>query len=352
MKIRETQSKLAFGKRDFPAGGLTINKEQCEKIAQIVKNLKFRPDFLKREILTFTDDKEMKARVYFYVTAICHQTRKLISKKRNLTGWDYLTEVFIELSQKEPAFFELRNLKLINIDKLATRLKILFSDYDDSEHTTLERAEERAEFLVDSGKILDEKYSGKVLNLLKESEGYLVKNNHGLYKLLEEFRAYSDPLKKKSSVLLNFISSSGIFEIKDPENFFPIVDYHMLRVFLRMGCLEINDKNLRRKLMNFEKIGSDEEFRIASQEILKIISKSSGKTVVELDPIFWSLGRSCCQIKTTLCHDKKCDKNPCTFYTYIDLNNHNKCAFQGVCRGSIDENYRKLNEPNVETHFY
>jgi hypothetical protein len=352
MKIRETQPKLSFGKCGFSGGGLAINKEQCEKIAQIVKKLKFRPDFLRREILTFTDDKEMKARVCFYATAICHQTRKLISEKRNLTGWDYLTKVFIELSQKEPAFFEAKNLKLMDRDKLAERLKILFSDYDDLEHTTLERAEERAEFLIEAGKILDEKYSGKVLNLLEESGGYLVKNNHGLYKLLEEFEAYSDPLKKKSGVLLNFISSSGIFEIKDPENFFPIVDYHMLRVFLRTGCLEINDKSLRRKLTNFEKIDSDEEFRSVSQKILKRISKLSGKTIIELDPIFWSLGRSCCQIKTTLCHDKVCDKNPCTFYTYINLNKHEKCAFENTCKGSLDENYRKLNEPNVETHFY
>ncbi len=85
---------------------ISVNINQCKKIAKIVKKLKFRPKFLKREILTFTDDKEMKARVYFYVTAICHQTRKLISKKRNLAGWDYLTKVFIELSEKEPTFFE------------------------------------------------------------------------------------------------------------------------------------------------------------------------------------------------------------------------------------------------------
>jgi hypothetical protein len=74
---------------------IEINIKQCEKIAQIVKKLKFRPSFFKREILTFAEDKETKARVYFYVSAICHQTRKLKSEKRNLVGWDYLTKVFI-----------------------------------------------------------------------------------------------------------------------------------------------------------------------------------------------------------------------------------------------------------------
>ncbi len=42
-------------------------------------------------------------------------------------------------------------------NKLAERLKILFSDYNDLEHSVLEKAEERAEFLIDCGKKLDEK---------------------------------------------------------------------------------------------------------------------------------------------------------------------------------------------------
>jgi len=330
---------------------IVVNIKQCEKISEIVKRLKFRSNFFDKEIYTFTDDKEMKARVYFYATAICHQTKKLISEKRNLAGWDYLTKVFIELFKNEPAFLEPKNLKLMDKNKLTTRLKILFSDYNDLEHTTLERAEERAEFLIGCAKILDEKYSGKVLNLLEKSNGYLI-NNHGLYKLLEEFKAYSDPLKKKSGVLLDFLTTSGILKIKDPENFAPIVDYHMQRIFLRIGCIEVNDEILRRKLMNFEKIDSDEEFRTIAQEVLTKISKLSRKTLIELDPIFWSLGRSCCHIKTTLCYDKVCDKNPCTFYTFMDLNNHDKCVFENTCKGSTDENYRSILEPNVETHFY
>ena len=330
---------------------IVVNINQCEKIAEIVKRLKFRPDFLDKEIYTFTSDKEVKARVYFYATAICHQTKKLISKKRRLAGWDYLTKVFIELSNSEPAFLEPKNLKGMDKNKLATRLKTLFSDYNGLEHTTLEKAEERAEFLIDCAKVLDKEYSGKVLNLLEKSNGYLV-DDHGLYNLLDEFKAYSDPLKKKSGVFLDFLTTSGIFKIKDPENFVPIVDYHIQRILLRMGCIEVNDESLRRKLMNFERIESDEEFRTAAQEVLWKISKLSGKTLIELDPIFWSLGRSCCHIKTTLCYDKVCDKNPCTFYTYMDLNNHNKCVFENVCKGSTDENYRKLLEPNVETYFY
>jgi hypothetical protein len=190
------------------------------------------------------------------------------------------------------------------------------------------------------------------LNLLEKSKGYLVKSNHGLYKLLEEFKAYNDPLKKKSGVLLKFLIQSEILKINDSENFIPIVDYHMLRVLLRMGCIEVKDDNLRKKLYCFDKIKSDKEFRKAAQKTFRKITKLSEKEIFELDPIFWSLGRSCCQLKTTLCFDRKCDKNPCTFYTYMDLNNHDRCFFENVCKGSVNEGYRNLKEPNVETHFY
>jgi hypothetical protein len=138
---------------------ISVNTEQCERIALMVKKLNFRSDFLKQEIFTFTDDKEIKAKVYFYATAICHQTRKLKSNKRKLVGWDYLTKIFIELSKNEPTFLDTKKLKIMDENKLAIKLKILFSDNNDVEHTTIDRVSERAKFLIDCAKVLDEKYS-------------------------------------------------------------------------------------------------------------------------------------------------------------------------------------------------
>ncbi len=331
---------------------MKVNKGQCENIGSIVKNLKFRKSFLKRKLLTFTDDEELKAKVYFYATAICHQTRELESKKKNLVGWDYLTSVFIDLSMNNPKFLEPDNLSKMDTAKLSTVLKSLFSDDGKPEHTTLSKPEERARFLIDCATILKKDFNSSVLKLLEKSDGYLINNNHGLYKLLERFEAYTDPLRKKAGVLLNFLIGSGILEINDPQNILPIVDYHVQRVFLRMGCIEVGDNSLKEKLKRFEKIESDREFRVAVQESFKIISKVSGMNVLELDDVFWSLGRSCCHLKTTLCRERICNKSPCTFNEFIDLPRHDSCVFEKICKGSIDSEYRKLLEPNVDTHYY
>jgi endonuclease III len=331
---------------------IEVNRRKCEDIGNIVKNLRFRLSFFKRELLTFDIEKELKAMVYFYATAICHQTRELQSKNKKLVGWDYLTSVFIDLAKTNPDFLRPENLGSMNEIELSIKLKTIFSDDNNPEHTTLSRSEERARFLINCANVLRKKFNSSVLKLLEKSDGYLINGNTGLYHILEEFEAYTDPLKKKSGVLVHFLVSSGLLEIKDTQNILPIVDYHVQRVFLRMGCIEVDDNKLREKLKGFEKIESDEDFRTAVQEVFRIISRISGKSILELDDIFWSLGRSCCQAKTTLCRDKVCGRIPCTFNDFMNLPNHSNCIFEKNCKGSADSEYRELLEPNVDTHYY
>ncbi len=328
-----------------------INKEQCKKIGNIVKNYKFRPSFYKREFITFEVDKETKARAYFYAVAICHQTHTLINRKLNLKGWDYLSYVFINLAKDNSDLLNPKYLSSLTIKELSSRLKILFSEDDDPENCTLDRLSERADFLIQTAKIIREEYDNKITDLLKLSSGFLFNEGKGLYELLEKFPAYSDKLRKKSTVFIKFLEDSGLIKIKDPENFIPVMDYHIQRVMLRTGCVEIIDSSLQKKLLNKEKIESDEEIRGFCVEAIKIISKVSGFKVTMLDDFFWSLGRSCCREKI-LCYKGECDKNPCTFETFISLSSHNKCIFEKVCKGSVDEEYRKYWQPIVETHYY
>ncbi|MCK4808355.1 MAG: hypothetical protein KAS90_01910, partial [Candidatus Aenigmarchaeota archaeon] len=138
--------------------------------------------------------------------------------------------------------------------------------------------------------------------------------------------------------------------IKDPENFVPVIDYHMQRVLLRMGCVEITDLELKRKLWNREKLESDVAIRNACIQAIKIISNISGHNILKMNDFFWPL-RSCCEEKT-LCFDKVCNKDPCTFNLVVDLPSHNTCVFEKVCKGSTNEEYRKYWQPIVSTHFY
>ena len=235
--------------------------------------------------------------------------------------------------------------------KLSKKLKPLFADDGKPANCTLDRLEERSEFVIEISKILIEKYDGKVENLLKKSRGYLVNKRNGLYELLKDFEAFSDPLLKKSTIFIQLAIGANLFKMKDPESIEPVIDYHKQRLLLRTGCVEVLDKKLKILLQNKEKMDSDKEVREASVEAVRLIGKIADKDFFEIDEILWSLGRSCCQ-KKMLCVDGTCNKNPCTFSSFMDIPSHDACIFEGVCRGYKNGNYRKYWEPQVDTHYY
>ena len=129
------------------------------------------------------------------------------------------------------------------------------------------------------------------------------------------------------------------------------MDYHMQRVIMRMGCIDIKDEKLRSNLVNKKKLSSDEVIRKTCIEAIKIIADVSGHSIISINDFFWPLGRSCCNV-TTLCNDGSCTKQPCTFDLMVEVKNHDKCLFEGVCSGSNSHTYRDLWEPIVDTHFY
>ena len=327
---------------------IQVNLEKCKEIGEIVKKLKFRPSFYQRDFISFKSNEETKLRVYLYSAAICHQTKSLVNKKLNLVGWDFIEHVFLGLAENESKLLDPTYLAGLEVEGLARKLKRLFSE---SGVCSLDRLEERAKFMIDIGKKLRENYSGKIRNLVGETNNFLINNGRGLYEILDKFEAFSDPLRKKIMVFIKFSLDAGLIKLKDPENLVPMTDYHMQRVLLRTGCVEVLDQTLKQKLINKEKIKSDDEIRKASIEAIKIISAVSGYTVLEMNDFFWPLGRSCCKEKT-LCTDKTCNKNPCTFNLVVDLPSHSECVFQGICKGSLYVEYRKYWEPTVETHYY
>ena len=103
------------------------------------------------------------------------------------------------------------------------RLALLFSD---TRNSTLDRLDERSELLIDISKKLVERHSGHISTLLTVSDGYL-DGDQGIYNLLGNFEAYSDPFKKKSSLFVTLAHNAGVLNIKDINNIVPIMDYHI-----------------------------------------------------------------------------------------------------------------------------
>ncbi|MBU1132366.1 queuosine salvage family protein [Patescibacteria group bacterium] len=328
-----------------------VNEKQCRLIAEKLMPLELRQNHFQRLFLNFPADTETKLRAWLFATAICHQTHILINKKKNLVGWDFLEYVYSDLGKENSPLLDPHYLARLTAPELAEKLKPLFADDGNHENCTLDRLEERARFIIEISKQLNEKYEGKVENILQKSNGFLFNNGNGLYELLEQLPPFADPLRKKSTIFIKWIVDGKLMQIKDPQNFVPIMDYHMQRVLLRTGCVEVLDAELRESLRKKKPLASDEPIRNAAVEAIRKISQFSNKDISEIHDFFYPLGRSCCKEKT-LCIDKTCDKNPCTFFLFVNIPEHEKCIFEGVCKGNADETYRNFWQPIVGTHYY
>jgi hypothetical protein len=327
-----------------------VSVEQCAAIGKILQKLTLKPKVFERDYITFKADPEIKLRAYLFSVGICHQTHTLISKKSNLVGFNYLEAASVRLAQTCSPLLDPFFVSRQDPQKLSDDLALLFSDTGDRKDSTLDRLDERVELLVDMNRKLVEKYSGKISTLFEISKGR-ADGEQGLYQLLSDFIAYSDPLKKKSTLFITIAQSAGLLNVQDVDNMIPIMDYHMQRVLLRLGCVEIRDAKLRNALIKQEKIDTDEEIRSASIEAIRELARHSGHHATAIHDFLWPLGRSCCKEKP-LCKSGVCDKKPCTFDLFVNLSEHKKCVFDGTCKGSLHEEYIKLWQPIVETHYY
>jgi hypothetical protein len=329
---------------------IEVNTVQCEAIGKILQELSIKRTASERAFITFKADPETKLRAYLLTVAICHQTHTLINKPLNLVGFNYLEKVFMDLAIADSEMLDPAFLLQQTGQELPTKLGKLFSDTGALKDTTLNRLMERSDLIIDMSRKLVENHSGSISMLLSKSNGYLDRND-GIYSLLSDFNAYSDPLRKKSTLFVTLALNAGLLEIKDLENLVPIMDYHIQRVLLRLGCVEVLDPSLKHALMHQEKVDSDEEIRYASIEAVKLLALHSGHPLMSIHDFLWPLGRSCCK-ENPLCKSGVCDKNPCTFDLFVQLPSHKKCVFEGTCKGSLSQEYIKLWQPLVDTHYY
>ncbi len=330
---------------------VVVNIDQCQAVAQSLKGVSIRPEFCEREFISFEADRETKLRIYFLSTAICHQTHHLYNNKLNLWGWDYIEYAFLQMLRKRHPFINPGYVAICNIRDMSRYLQEAFSPDGNWEHSTLDRIEERAGMLLEICQVIRSQYNRNISNLIDSCDGRLINSGKGLYEVLSQFVAFSDPQKKKITFFLKLASDAGLIRIKDPENLIPIMDYHMQRVLLRSGCIEITDQNLKKKIIGRHKLPTDELVRNSCIEAIRVISRHSGHELTGMNDFFWPLGRSCCN-ETMLCQIRTCMKDPCSLMQIVNLASHNECLLEKSCKGASESEYRLLWEPVVDTHYY
>lgn len=328
-----------------------INANQCRKVAEKIKTLKLRKDFYQRPYLQLSLDKESKMRMNFFAVAICHQTHKLYHPGLDIYGWDFIEHVFVELAKKNDSLLNPQWLTNTAVDEIARHLAHAFAHNPNPADCSLDRLEERAELMQDAARVLINDYDGQAGGIFDMAEMRLLNQGKGVYEQMPRFEAFADPQQKKTTFLLKLLEESNLLSIADPENLIPIMDYHMQRVLLRLGCVEIVDEEYREIIASRQLLDSDEPIRSLCIEAFKRIAQLSGHPITKMNDFFWSLGRSCCH-ETTLCHDGLCEKSPCTFTSIVKIDDHSRCVFQDICKGAESSKYRHLWQPVVSTHYY
>jgi hypothetical protein len=310
-----------------------------------------RPEYYNREFIRFEADRETKLRIYFLSVAICHQTHQLHHPGLNLWGWDYIEYAFLQMFKKKHPIINPGYVSTCCDSDITKYLHEAFSPDGTIENSTLDRIDERSGMILEICRVVRTKYNRNIAEMIDGCEGKLLNNGNGLYEVLSQFTAFSDPLKKKITFFLKLATDAGLIRIKDPENLVPIMDYHMQRVLLRTGCVEIADDDVKKKIIARELLPSDEWVRKGCIEAIKLIALDSGHELTKMNDFFWPLGRSCCN-ETQLCQIRTCQKSPCSLMNMLTLSSHDECLLEGSCKGATNADYRRLWEPTVKTHYY
>lgn len=328
-----------------------VNLPQCELVGLHLRNWALRPEFYQREFLTSSFSKEEHLRMQFFAVAICHQTYSLQFTKAQLYGWDVIEKVAVQMARERHPLLKPEVCASSSIEQLRYMLASVFSEERNPESCQFENLEERARILQQIGKYLMQEFNGSLTQFLESTGFYLIHGGAGLYKKLSLLEGFCDPLRKKSSFFIKLATEANLIDIRDKENLIPIMDYHMQRVLLRMGCVEVLDQQLATHLRQRDPLLSDTPIREACIEALRIIARKSSHGLLQMNDIFWPLGRSCCNEKP-LCVHGLCEKSPCTLTTTLELKSHKNCIFIEVCKGTNNPAYRSFWQPVIKTHFY
>jgi len=333
---------------------MRVNSKKCRELGLRLKSIRVLPDPNIRRVRT-SDEKRREAEFWFYVIAMCQATRTLQGyiNGKWLRGGDYLLAACRRRFDSDQDFFTADRMKSIEEDGL----KALLSDDGKPDHSTIDRVAERVSLLRNCARVLLKRFEGNMMMIYNVSGGYLIRRDgKGLLNLLKNFRAYSDPVEKKSFLLLLYLNESGIWNMRDLENLKIAVDYHIMRIALRAGMINLVDNALASRLLQRKRVKQSEdcEVRKTVREACSLLSKYSGHSAFEIDTMLWNMGRSCCFYE----HDPICDvrlchkRDKCSFIKATNYLCLGKCVFDGACLGSRNDRYRKLWETNIHTEYY
>ncbi|MCD6487817.1 MAG: iron-sulfur cluster loop [Desulfurococcales archaeon] len=242
-------------------------------------------------------------------------------------GADLLYRLGKKIYDYEPDFYTPKKLSRITIDDIRKRFNIDGAEVPDPAV--------RALLLKDLGIKLLKLYNGSFMELLKISGCRLrgTIDKPGLIDLLKIFRAYEDPVEKKSFLLVKSLIARKLYQVCDAENMEIPVDNHLTRIALRTGLVKVRGR-LWNYIKSFQPVSYTDDIliRYVVRIAYKEVSRKSTKPVSYIDDILWKLGR------TTCLRDEipKC----------------NVCLFKDFCIARKDKRYMVKEHNYYNTWYY
>ncbi len=273
-------------------------------------------------------DKELVARYFIVMVAMDHRLSRpnrpyeAVVGGERFHGADLLYRLGALMLEEDPDWFSPERLVRVKASDVKRWLS--------ADNASPPDPEVRAELLRDLGRTLLNLYDGSVLRLLEDSKGMLRRGvAEGLLDRLRVFKAYMDPVEKKSHLLAKFLERRGVIRIDDSQHKRVPVDNHVTRLALRIGVVRMKgsilEKILEQKEFSYEE---DVLLRITVREAWHLVCDKAGIDDYLLDDFLWVFGRSYCVRGNPRCtgsEEKRCPlKEVCaTASTGLVLDEHN-----------------------------
>ena len=273
-------------------------------------------------------------RYFIFMVAIDHRTSRgkpyeAYVDSRLYHGADLLYRLGSRKFTEDPSFFSPERMAEISSDEVREWLSV-----ESVGEVSVWDPEVRAELLRDLGRGLIKWFDGSVSKLISKSGGYLKKHTGGLTYLMKRFKAYSDPVEKKTYLFVKFVERRGLVRLVDEWNKEVPVDNHLTRIALRLG-LVVPEERLLKKIEEREAFTWSEDvmLRLAVRSAYKILSRTAYLDPFVLDDFLWYFGRKVCTR----------EKPACVSSGY--------CFFMKVCP-SREEPERLVEHYYVNTYYY
>ena len=226
-------------------------------------------------------------------------------------GSDLLWKMSMAALNKNETQFEPAKLAKIKPMELAQ----IFSD--DNGPIVWPDFEKRFQMTRASGKwFIEEKTSPSEIVILANSEEGPLKE---FLWWTRKIPGYNRDLAEKKNLLLAMVLANRpekFLNVKDPENWRPIVDYHLMRVSLRMGLVELNKEEKREnKERKWIAYFTEREIRWAVYNAVLELIQKSGRPMSFIDKTMWMGRRYCPEMTAPDC---------------------SKCLFDSVCKKRVE----------------